>query len=495
MTHLIQQTAQIVFGISSLHKMQKIVIEDILLYTSRHSALASQTTQQDDVQPHRIVLLPTGAGKSLCFMLPALLSSGPTLIIYPLLALMNDQERRLEALHIPYTTFRGGMTKEQKQKAFEKIRLGAKCIIANPEVLQNTVLLNQLAHCSISHIAIDEAHCVSEWGDTFRPAYLTLGTIIKKIAPKTVSAFTATASEPVLKRISQVLFDDNARVIQGDGDRQNIHYYTHFTEAKNKALLHFAITERRPLVIFCRTRKQAEQTAYTLALYFGNDIVRFYHAGLEKEEKKAVESFLFTQPQAIIATTCALGMGVDIPGIRTIIHLSPPPSVESYMQESGRAGRDGKTAKAILFWNTSDFDLIKKDTTGRMQFFIEYLQSTQCKRKLLLQALGCPDAENISCTGCSVCNTSLQDRHKQSDGDFAYSLIKRHQKQWSFIEASYQIQVALNRRDNPFYHKNVWDHKDVISILLQLRKEQKIHLIKTRFAKSLDRVTITKKKL
>ena len=155
----------------------------------------------------QIVLLPTGAGKSLCFMVPALLLSRPTLVIYPLLALMSDQMRRLEQAGIEAVVFQGQQTDEQRETNFRKIAAGTKIILANPEVLQSEPLVKRLAGCHIIHAAIDEAHCVSEWGDTFRPAYLTLGGILSRMNIPVITAFTATASAPVLDRITEVLFN------------------------------------------------------------------------------------------------------------------------------------------------------------------------------------------------------------------------------------------------------------------------------------------------
>ncbi|MBE6345302.1 MAG: DEAD/DEAH box helicase, partial [Spirochaetaceae bacterium] len=155
----------------------------------------------------QVVLLPTGAGKSLCFMVPGLLLENPTLIIYPLLALMSDQLRRIEEKGLKVAIFRGQQSQEEREENFKKLDSGAKFILANPEILNSEKILQRLKKYNIIHTAIDEAHCVSEWGDSFRPSYLELGRIIQFLEIPVVTAFTATASAPVLKRITEILFN------------------------------------------------------------------------------------------------------------------------------------------------------------------------------------------------------------------------------------------------------------------------------------------------
>ena len=192
--------AQKSFGIKFLFPWQRLVIANILDSSGAENKdfeIDGQINENDGVcRGKQIVLLPTGAGKSLCFLTPALLLDGPTLVMYPLLALMADQQRRMQEGSLSCVVFKGGQTQEEREENFRKIECGqARVILANPEVLQNEKIICRLKKCGIAHIAIDEAHCVSEWGDSFRPAYLTLGKIIKELGVKTVTAFTATASQ------------------------------------------------------------------------------------------------------------------------------------------------------------------------------------------------------------------------------------------------------------------------------------------------------------
>lgn len=251
------------FGIKYLYPWQRLVVANILEAYEYQKAvenlgegeLPPEIDDDSFCKGRQIILLPTGAGKSLCFQIPALVLDGPSLIIYPLLALMSDQQRRMEEGSLGCVVFRGGQTDAQRDEAFEKIKNGAKIILANPEVLQSESLLASLKTVGIKHIAIDEAHCVSEWGDSFRPSYLELGKVIKELNPPVISAFTATASPPVLQRVSEILFQGEAHIVRSESDRKNIHYYVRPAVAKKKEVLRLVQSELRPMIVFCGDRK------------------------------------------------------------------------------------------------------------------------------------------------------------------------------------------------------------------------------------------------
>ena len=280
------------FGIRYLFPWQRMVIANIMeSYDSiRKNDGNLQATEQadDDVfcKGRQIVLLPTGAGKSLCFQVPALLLNGPTMVIYPLLALMTDQQRRMEEGSLRSVTFRGGQSQEERAENFRKLKEGAKIILANPEVLQSKSLVQQLKEVGICHLAIDEAHCVSEWGDSFRPSYLGLGEVIKELNPPVITAFTATASPPVLARVAEILFDGQAHVVRSESDRPNIHYFVRKAAVKKKEALMLAKTELRPMIIFCGTRGKCEDMARELNFCYGKGTAQYYHAGLENLRKE-----------------------------------------------------------------------------------------------------------------------------------------------------------------------------------------------------------------
>jgi ATP-dependent DNA helicase RecQ len=206
------------FGVSYLYPYQRLVIANAL-----DSAGAAAG---DDGPARQVVILPTGSGKSLCFQLPAALLPGPTVVVYPLLGLMADQARRLEGTGLAAVTLRGGLSGDERRDALEKIRSGvARVVITNPETLRAPGVTEAIAEAKPSHFVIDEAHCVAEWGDSFRPAYLSLGEAIEAVAPRAVTAFTATASPPVLERVAELLFrNEPYRLVAGAPDRPNIRY-------------------------------------------------------------------------------------------------------------------------------------------------------------------------------------------------------------------------------------------------------------------------------
>lgn len=399
------------FGIRYLFPWQRLVIANIVdSYEALRGGMQVAQEDADDVycNGRQIVLLPTGAGKSACFQIPALLLDGATLVIYPLLALMSDQFRRLSDAGIECAVLRGGQSPDEREGEFGKIARGAKIIIANPEVLGNSRLLERLRTFSIAHIAIDEAHCVSEWGDSFRPAYLELGGIIERLGAPIVTAFTATASPEVLARVSEVLFGGRAHIVRSGSDRPNINYYVRQTDAKCTAALFLSRTQMRPMIIFCGTRGSAENMARAICTAFGDGAARFYHAGLEKEEKADIEQWFFRSEDGVLCATCAYGMGVDKKNIRTVIHLEPPATAEAYIQEAGRGGRDGNPANAILLWSSEDSRKFKQMPNGsRGAVMRTFARSSDCRRQTLLDALG---AEKTVCSGCDICDAAARRR-------------------------------------------------------------------------------------
>lgn len=453
----VTEEAKKAFGITYLYPWQRIVIGNIL--------------EPDENNNRQIVLLPTGAGKSLCFLTPALLLKGPTLVIYPLLALMSDQKRRMQEGNLKCVEFRGGQSEEERNLNFETIKQGAQIILANPEVLQSQTLVERLSHCNIQHIAIDEAHCVSEWGDSFRPSYLALGKIIDKINPPVVTAFTATASPPVLDRISEILFHGKSHVVKSDFDRPNIHYYVRNAYAKKREAFRLAVTEQKPLIIFCGTRAKSEDMARELSEYLGRDKVRFYHAGLEREEKTEVEKWFYGKTDAVLCCTVAFGMGVDKKDIHTVIHLEPSANAENYLQESGRAARDGSIGKAILLWSPEDSVHFSRYGKGsRERVMKEFAEAYTCRRQILLDAL---KGEQAACDGCDVC-INKKGADFAWDAELALKFIRRHRKMFNWMEMTEKLQEVFNRHDEKTFGMHIWDGQDIERILFQLKRKRLI---------------------
>lgn len=458
------------FGIRYMFPWQRMVVANIM---EAYENLKGQQTleTQDDAfcRGRQIVLLPTGAGKSLCFQVPALLLDGPTLVIYPLLALMTDQQRRMEEGSLRSVMFRGGQSAHEREENFRKLKEGAKIIIANPEVLQSKSLVQELKQVGICHVAIDEAHCVSEWGDSFRPSYLGLGEVLKELAVPVITAFTATASPPVLSRVAEILFEGQAHIVRSESDRPNIHYFVKKAAVKKKEALYLAATEKRPMIIFCGTRGKSEDMARELNFCFGEGTAQFYHAGLEKEEKEAVEQWFYKSRDGILCATCAYGMGVDKKDIKTVVHLEASATAEAYIQEAGRGGRDGSIAKAILLWSLTDsmeYSVYKPGS--REAALCDFAETETCRRQVLLDALG---AEQAVCSGCDIC---LGIKYEKSDWERAWTLIKKNRNFYSREDAQEEHAEQMNALLHKTLGLNVWNHNDSVETFGQLIKSGRI---------------------
>lgn len=471
----VTQTAYDNFGIKYLYPWQRLVIANILEAYEYQKNKEDMLDFEDDsfCKGRQIVLLPTGAGKSLCFQIPALLLDGPTMIIYPLLALMSDQQRRMEEGSLRSVVFRGGQSEEERKENFNKLKNGAQIILANPEVLQSDDLVQQLCSVGIKHIAIDESHTVSEWGDSFRPAYLQLGKVIKAINPPVITAFTATASPKVLQRVSEILFDGEAHIVRSESDRQNIHYFVRYASSKKKEALLLAKTELRPMIIFCGTRKKAEDMANELNVCFGTGTSRFYHAGLDKNEKEETEKWFYESRNGVLCATCAYGMGVDKKDIKTVVHIEASPTAEAYIQEAGRGGRDGSVAKAILIWSLEDsleYSVYAKGS--REAAMREFAETKDCRRQVLLDALG---AEKAVCSGCDLCNARIiKVKKTETDWETAFSIVKKGKNAYSEEEVEELLFSKMNKKFQKLLGVRTWTHGDSVEVLKQLKDTGRI---------------------
>ncbi len=404
------------FGVAYLYPYQRLVIANVLD--------SAGTATDDDGPTRQIVILPTGSGKSLCFQLPATLCPGPTLVVYPLLGLMADQARRLKSSGMVAATLRGGMSANERRAALESVRSGtARFIITNPETLRTPSVAKALAEAKPSHFVIDEAHCVAEWGDSFRPAYLSLGEAIRSIKPRVVTAFTATASPPILTRIAEALFGGEPyRLVAGAPDRPNIRYSVKPALSMRRELRAAVATMPKPLIVFARSRHGVQIIAEDLIGSRSGLDCRFYHAGLEKAERTAVEAWFMGSDDGVLVSTCAYGMGMDKPNVRSVVHYGRPASVEAYLQESGRAGRDGEQSEALLIHKLEPGSRTRGDyeprlvpepvsAEARSEAMRRYATGRYgCRRSFLLGVLGYPEAAETACSSCDRCDgTAIED--------------------------------------------------------------------------------------
>lgn len=391
-------------------------IEETKLFTVLHTVfkigsprpdqlLAMESIMSSDSHSATMAIFPTGGGKTVCFLAPALVSDKITIVIYPLLALLADQERQLKATG-KAVVIKGGQTIKQRETIFRRLEeKDAKIILITPEALISTGILKRIRNLDLGLVVFDEAHVISEWGRTFRPSYREAAKTIALFSQIRIAAFTATADLKILKNITDVLFPGRVvKYIRENPDRANITYKVVPYISRHRALIETVRTAERPLIVFASVRLRCEQLAWMLKSNFPETDIAFYHAGLPKAERKRIESRFFSSKDGILVTTCAYGMGVDKKNIRTVIHADLSQSTVDYLQESGRAGRDGKPAKAILL--LSEF----RTKPNRVA---ELMESGICRREALLKDMG---TECDYCSGCDVCSgTVMQFAHGEKE--------------------------------------------------------------------------------
>jgi ATP-dependent DNA helicase RecQ len=300
-----------------------------------------------------VVLMPTGGGKSICYQLPALLSDGLTLVISPLISLMQDQVDQLNQRGIKSMFFESNRGKNDIDRQFENARNGGfKLIYSSPERLVNRSFLEQLKNLNIVGIAVDEAHCVSEWGHDFRPSFMAIKNL-KEVFPKVAfMALTATATPEVLEDIKGGLGLEHPQVFRNSFERSNIHYRVGHAEDKMGEIKKILSDPNESMIIYCRSRSKTELMSQQLKRWGYK--ASYYHGGLEGSLKKQRLVDWKAETTPIMVATSAFGMGIDKSNVRKIIHLMMPERMEAYYQETGRAGRDGIDSTAILLVHPSD---------------------------------------------------------------------------------------------------------------------------------------------
>lgn len=307
-------------------------------------------------------LMPTGGGKSITFQVPGLMMEGVTIVVTPLISLMKDQVDNLKRRRIKAVTFHSGMTRHEHTVALEKlINGGAKFLYVSPERLRNDNFLSLLRGLKVSQIVVDEAHCISQWGYDFRPAYLNIKKLRKVKPDVAILALTATATPEVARDICEQLEMRDPAVYRMSFTRDNINYIVRPAETKIYEVFHILSRTQGSSIVYVRSRKRTVEISEYLSS--AGISATAYHAGLDYELKeKRQNSWQMGETRVMVATN-AFGMGIDKPDVRVVIHYDMPPSLEEYYQEAGRAGRDGKRSYAVLLTSKRDQALMRRRVT------------------------------------------------------------------------------------------------------------------------------------
>lgn len=389
-----------------------------------------------------LAVMPTGSGKSICYQVPAMLLSGITIVISPLISLMQDQVTTLNEAGIHAGYINSSLTEAQISKVYARALEGIyKILYVAPERLESYEFTNFARKVEISMVTVDEAHCISQWGQDFRPSYLKIVDFIDGLRKRpVVSAFTATATEEVKTDISCVLKLQNPKVVVTGFDRENLYFDVETTRSKDDYVSEYI--QKHPGdsgIIYCATRKNVD-SLFELLSSAGVSVAR-YHAGMDNEDRKESQNdFIYDRTPVIVATN-AFGMGIDKSNVRFVIHYNMPQSMENYYQEAGRAGRDGEPSQCILLFSAQDIminkflldhkdftdipdediALIKQRDAKRLQVMEAYCRTSGCLRNYILEYFG--EKRGEPCGSCGNCHREYTEIDMTEDAKLVINCV------------------------------------------------------------------------
>ena len=444
--------------------------QEALRHYFGHSAFRpGQERLIDAVLDGRDVLgvMPTGGGKSLCYQVPALLLPGVTLVVSPLISLMKDQVAALQAAGAPAACLNSALSLEQLRTVYSRARQGAyKLLYVAPERLEGEGFDRLVRELEVPLVAVDEAHCISQWGQDFRPSYLRISAFLEGLPRRpAVAAFTATATGPVQQDIVQLLaLRDPVREVTGF-DRPNLFFDVQHPRSKLAALL--KLVEERPGrsgIVYCATRSGVEKVCQALEAR-GVSATR-YHAGLEPEERQRNQDDFQFDRKAVMVATNAFGMGIDKSNVSYVVHYNMPKSLEAYYQEAGRAGRDGEAADCILLYSAGDIatarflienggneeltpearEAVRRHDYQRLSAMTGYCRTTACLRGRILDYFG--QSHDASCGSCGNCRGEFASEDITVSAQMILSCVVRvREKLGYYVGKTLIVQVLRGSRD------------------------------------------------
>lgn len=391
-----QKALQEVFGYANFRGQQREIIGTLI--------------QGQDA----LVLMPTGGGKSLCYQIPALVRQGTALVVSPLIALMQDQVQALQQLGVQAAYINSSLTQEETSSIYQQLYSQQLTLLyVAPERLMQPYFLDKLSSIPLALIAIDEAHCVSQWGHDFRPEYLKLGELASRFPDVPRIALTATADQRTRAEMAEKLHLVQARHFISSFDRANIHYRIQDKDNAKKQFLEFYQQhEGEAGVVYCLSRKKVEETATWMQEHGIKALP--YHAGLPQAWRSKHQQRFLQEEGLVIVATVAFGMGIDKPDVRFVVHMDLPRSLEAYYQETGRAGRDGEPANVLLLYGLADAvnirrmlersqapAEIKRIEEEKLEALLAFCEATLCRRQVLLRYFG--EEYPQPCGNCDTC--------------------------------------------------------------------------------------------
>jgi ATP-dependent DNA helicase RecQ len=433
-----------VFGFAELRPGQAAAIEALL---GGRSVLA---------------VMPTGAGKSLCYQLPALVLGGLTIVVSPLLALMRDQVAALRLNGIAAASINSDQSRDDNIAVWRQVQAGEiRLLYLSPERLMTEAMLKALAKLDLRLIAIDEAHCISQWGPAFRPEYEALSSLRERFPALPIIGLTATADPATRADIDAKIFAGQAVSVVTGFDRPNLSLSVTLKDHWKKQVLAFVKERGQSGIVYCLSRKKTEQVAALLCAE-GHKALAF-HAGMESAVKEQVQDRFMTEPGIVMVATVAFGMGIDKPDIRFVLHTDLPASPEAYYQEIGRAGRDGLPADTMLLYGLDDIRMrrlfIEQEESAperkrrehkRLDALIAYCEAPECRRRMLLRYFG---DESAPCGNCDVCLDPVETRDGTAEARLVLDAVRRTGQKFGAAHIVNLLRGTRNEKTAGFDHE------------------------------------------